>query len=73
MKTPYLILRIQDEQDLREEIRKKQDEFLDVYSTWLRGYREPVLRQRLTRLVEELQKEDPAFLPPKIVSELTLG
>ena len=53
-------------------LKRKRDEFLDVYSAWLRGYRDPVLRQRLTRLVEELQKEDPAFLPPKIVSELTL-
>lgn len=34
MKTPYLILQIQDESDLREEIRKKQNEFLDVYSLY---------------------------------------
>lgn len=37
MKTPYLILRIQDENDLREEVRKKQNEFLDVYSLYLQS------------------------------------
>ncbi|MBI3307092.1 MAG: hypothetical protein HYZ84_04735 [Candidatus Omnitrophica bacterium] len=36
-KAPYLILKIQDERDLREEVRKKQDEFLDVYSLYLQS------------------------------------
>lgn len=36
MKTPYLILRVEDEQQLTGEIRKKQDEFLDVYSLYLK-------------------------------------
>lgn len=36
MKTPYLVLQIQDEYDLREEVRKKQDEFLDVYSLYIK-------------------------------------
>jgi len=35
MKMPYTILRIDDETDLQEEILKKMDEFLDVYSLYL--------------------------------------
>lgn len=35
MKTPYLVLRIQDDSDLQDEIRQKMDEFLDVYSLYL--------------------------------------
>ena len=35
MKTPYLVLRIEDQADLQDEIRKKQNEFLDVYSLFL--------------------------------------
>lgn len=35
MKTPYMILRIEDPADLQDEIRQKTDEFLDVYSLYL--------------------------------------
>lgn len=34
MKPPYLVLRIQNEEELREEITRKLDEFLDVYSLY---------------------------------------
>lgn len=36
MKMPYLVSLLEDEEDLRGEIRKRQDEFLDVYSFYLR-------------------------------------
>lgn len=35
MKSPYMVLRIQDEEDLKRELDRKRDEFLDVYSLYL--------------------------------------
>ena len=35
MKIPYSTLRIDDESDLKNEIRDKRDQFLDVYSLYL--------------------------------------
>jgi len=35
MKTPYLVLKIQDKEELSREIARKRDEFLDVYSLYL--------------------------------------
>ena len=60
MKTPYLILRIQDEQDLREEIGRKQDEFLDVYSFYLSA-RADWIRNELKLKAYELHLLDPTF------------
>ena len=60
MKTPYLILRIQNEQDLREEIQKKQDEFLDVYSLYLTT-RVSWVREEVRLKAYELHLLDPAF------------
>ena len=60
MKTPYLILRIQDEADLREEIGRKQDEFLDVYSLYLRT-RLAWVRDEVRLKAYELHLLDPCF------------
>ena len=60
MKTPYLILRIQDEEGLREEIQKKQNEFLDVYSLY-RSMHSSWVRDELKLKAYELHLLDPTF------------
>ena len=60
MKTPYLVLRIQDEADLKEEISKKQDEFLDVYSLYLKTQASWV-RDEVKLKAYELHLLDPSF------------
>jgi len=60
MKTPYLVLRIQDEDDLREEIRRKQNEFLDVYSFYLET-RVSWIRDEVKLKAYELHLLDPSF------------
>ena len=60
MKTPYVVLQIEDEKDLREEIRAKQDEFLDVYSLYLRTYCSWV-RDEVRLKAYELHLLDPGF------------
>ena len=60
MKTPYLILRIHDEEDLREEVQKKQDEFLDVYSLYL-ATASSWVRDELKLKAYELHLLDPTF------------
>lgn len=60
MRTPYLILQIQDESDLREEIRKKQDEFLDTYSLYLKT-KISWIRDEARLKSYELHLLDPAF------------
>lgn len=60
MKTPYLILRVQDEQDLREEIVQKQNEFLDVYSLYLRT-KISWVRDEVKLKAYELHLLDPRF------------
>ena len=60
MKTPYMILKIQDEADLREEIRRKQNEFLDVYSLYLRS-RVSLVRDEVRIKAYELHLLDPSF------------
>ena len=60
MKTPYMVLRIQDQADLQEEIRKKQDEFLDVYSLFLStGF--SWVREEVKLKAYELHLLDPTF------------
>ena len=60
MKMPYLVLRIDDENDLREELQRKQDEFLDVYSLYLRtGI--SWIRDEVKLKAYELRLLDPAF------------
>ncbi len=60
MSTPYLVLRIQDENELREEIQKKQDEFLDVYSLYLTT-RFSWVRDEVKLKAYELHLLDPSF------------
>lgn len=60
MKTPYLILRIEDEDDLRKEICKKQDEFLDVYSLYLQS-RISWIKDEVRLKAYELHLLDPSF------------
>ena len=60
MKIPYLILKIQDEDDLRDEISQKQNEFLDVYSLYL-ATRFTWVRDEVKRKAYELRILDPGF------------
>ena len=60
MKIPYLVLRIQDEDDLNEEIGRKRDEFLDVYSLYLAtGFH--WVREEVKLKAYELHLLDPQF------------
>lgn len=60
MKIPYLVLRIQDEDGLKEEIHRKQDEFLDVYSLYLAtGFN--WIREEVKLKAYELHLLNPAF------------
>ena len=60
MKTPYLVLRIQDDTDLEEEIRQKMDEFLDVYSLYL-STRFSWVRDEVKLKAYEIHLLDPKF------------
>ncbi len=60
MKTPYLVLRIQDDTDLQDEIRQKMDEFLDVYSLYL-STRFSWVRDEVKLKAYELHLLDPTF------------
>ncbi len=60
MKLPYPILRIQDESTLQEEITQKQNEFLDVYSLYLRTSFAWV-RDEVKLKAYELHLLDPTF------------
>lgn len=57
---PYTILRIEDETELQDEIRRKTDEFLDVYSLYLRTGISWV-RDEVKLKAYELHLLDPAF------------
>ena len=60
MKTPYLVLRIEDPSDLQDEIRKKQNELLDVYSLYLATHFSWV-RDEVKLKAYELHLLDPSF------------
>ena len=60
VKSPYMILRIQDEQDIKEEIRRKQDEFLDVYSFY-QASKVSWVRDEVRLKAYELHLLDPSF------------
>ncbi len=60
MKTPYLVLKVQDEGEIREEVGRKMDEFLDVYSLYLRT-RLAWVRDEVKLKAYELHLLDPAF------------
>ncbi|MBI3318001.1 MAG: hypothetical protein HYZ90_02490 [Candidatus Omnitrophica bacterium] len=52
--------------DLELELPLKSllDQFLDGYALWLKGSREPSIRQRLFELTEEIQKLEPGIRLP---------
>ncbi|MBI3615589.1 MAG: hypothetical protein HY211_03620 [Candidatus Omnitrophica bacterium] len=52
-------------------LSKMQDEFLDLYSTWLKGARDPALRQRLLELLERIKIQDPTFPADRLKIFLT--
>ena len=60
MKTPYLVLRIEDSTDLQNEIRRKMDEFLDVYSFYL-STRLAWARDEVKLKAYEIHLLDPTF------------
>ena len=60
MKTPYLTLRIDDAEDIQFEIRKKLDEFLDVYSFY-RKTGSAWIRDEVRLKAYELHLLDPSF------------
>ena len=60
MKTPYLLLKIEDEKDLKLEVRKKRDEFLDVYSFYLQA-RVSMIKDEVNLKAYELHILDPSF------------
>lgn len=60
MMQSYSVLRIQTESDLREEVLRKQDEFLDVYSLYLKtGF--SWVRDEVRLKAYELHILDPGF------------
>lgn len=59
MNVPYL-LRLEDGRELREEILKKQDEFLDAYSLYLKTGLTSVLEDVRAK-ARELRALDPGF------------
>lgn len=60
MKIPYSTLRIDDEIDLRDEVRGKLDEFLDVYSLYL-ATRFSWIRDEVKLKAFEIHLLDPSF------------
>ena len=60
MKIPYETLRIEDEFDLRDELRSKFDEFLDVYSFYT-ATRFAWIRDEVKLKAFELRLLDPSF------------
>jgi hypothetical protein len=60
VKTPYLALRIQDEEDLKVEAGRKMDEFLDVYSFYL-STRVSWVLDEVRLKAYELHMIDPSF------------
>lgn len=60
MKIPYLTLHIRDEYSLREEMGQKFDEFLDVYSLYLKT-RVSWIKDEVKLKAYELHLLDPSF------------
>ena len=60
MKTPYLLLKIVDENELREEVQKKLDEFLDVFSLY-RATGFAWVKDEVKLKAYELHLLDPSF------------
>ncbi|MBI3332735.1 MAG: hypothetical protein HYZ93_01425 [Candidatus Omnitrophica bacterium] len=51
-------------------LKAKWDEFLDAYAAWLKGSRDPVLRQKILQLVKELEGLDQTFKNNSVISIL---
>jgi len=51
-------------------LKGKQDEFLDAYSRWKQGERDPELRKTLLLLLQQIQEMDPSFPHKKLLSEI---
>ncbi len=60
MKMPYLTLRIEGEYSFQDEIQKKWDEFLDVYSLY-RATRVSWIRDEVKLKAYELHLLNPSF------------
>lgn len=56
--------------EMKLPLKAVQDEFLDAYSDWRKGTRDPSVRQRLLRLIHRLKELDPAFQPEPFLAEL---
>lgn len=51
-------------------LKAKQDELLDAYLAWVKGSREPELRKRLFRLIDEMKQFDPNFQAEPLLSKI---
>ena len=60
MDSNIIFLRLQDEGDLEEEVRQKQDEFLDIYSLYRRTNLSWI-KEELFEKAYELHLLDPEF------------
>ena len=49
------------------------DKFLDLYSAWMKGKRDPETRQRLIQLLQELKRLDANFQTEQFLSELNFS
>ena len=60
MDSHFLIFCMDDEADFDEEVRKKQDEFLDLYSLYLKT-KLPWIKEELINKAYQLHLLDPKF------------
>ena len=60
MKIPYMTIHVDDDEDMKVEILKKRDEFLDVYSLYLHTQISWV-RDEVRLKAYELHLLDPGF------------
>ncbi len=56
----YHLERVANEDERRESLQEKQDQFLDLYLEWKRTGAENV-RERMSKLVQEIRSLDPSF------------
>jgi hypothetical protein len=60
MKMPYMMLSVEDDQEIQQEMGHKLDEFLDVYSLYLQT-KIAWVRDEVKLKAYELHLLDPAF------------
>ncbi len=51
-------------------VKAAKDEFLDLYSAWLKGARDSASLERLLQLADQIKSLDPAFRPDSIVTRI---